>query len=117
MAVLAIVGFCGMAYGKDKAPGAEKPKAEKPLVGELTDITPSAPADGTGKLTVKSGKKTEATETKVDYNKDTKVTIDGADKTIGDLAKGMKVSITPATGTAKEIKAITPKPKAPKAAK
>jgi hypothetical protein len=118
MAVLAIVGFCGMAYAaKDKAP---KAPAEKPLVGELTKNVGAA-ADGTGTLTVKPGKK-DAADVTVNYNKDTKVSVDGtAGKAITDLAVGMKVSITPATGMAADIKATAAKapkaPKAPKAAK
>jgi len=129
LAVLAMCGFCSVGLAKDKAPKdpggdakAGKAKADKPLTGEIVTVTPDKGKDkdkdteavaakpDCGEIAVKSPgkKKTDpAVETKVTSDKDTKVTLDDKDAKIADLKAGMKVSISPATGTAKEIKMTT----------
>ena len=105
MAVLALFGLCTAALAKEKGPKA--PKGEKPLAGEVVSVTPAdatKPDEG-GTIKVTSGGKKAPKETDVAYDKDTKVTINGVDSKVSDLKAGMRVTITPATGTAKEIKA------------
>ena len=110
MAVLALFGLCTAALAKDKGDkGPKAPKGEKPLAGQVVSVTPAdatKPDEG-GTIKVTSGGKKAPKETDVAYDKDTKVTINGVDSKVSDLKAGMRVTITPSTGTAKEIKAAT----------
>lgn len=78
----------------------------------------AAPATIKGKIvkveganvTIKSGRGDAAKEIVVVTDDKTVVTIDGATKTVADLKEKMRVTVTPATGTATKIEAKTPQP-------
>ena len=62
--------------------------------------------DGTNVIIkTRASREAEPVETTVATDADTKVIINGADGKLTDLKEGMFVSITPKTGTAKEIRA------------
>ncbi|HYE19977.1 MAG TPA: hypothetical protein VEA69_16120 [Tepidisphaeraceae bacterium] len=94
MAVLALVGFCGVAIAADK-PAGDKPAAKKAagLAGEVVSV------DGTN---VKI-KKNDGTEVTVATDATTAVMIDGKEAKVADLKAGQKVRVAPESGTATKI--------------
>ncbi|HSI35211.1 MAG: hypothetical protein ACAI43_14415 [Phycisphaerae bacterium] len=92
MAVLALVGFCGVAIAADK-PAGDKPKKAAGLAGEVVSV------DGTN---VKI-KKNDGTEVTVATDASTAVMIDGKEAKVADLKAGQKVRVAPETGTATKI--------------
>jgi hypothetical protein len=105
--VLSLVGVA-----EAKAAKGEKKAKHEGVAGKLVSVS-----DGT--LTIShGGKKAGAKEVTVKTDASTKVTIDGVSgKAVSDLKPGEKVVVSPATGTATEIKATSPKAKAGKTAK
>jgi hypothetical protein len=106
LAIVMVLGLVGTVMAKD--PGASKGQgrgehAAKGLSGKIVRI------DGDS-VVIATKKGDEKVETPVATNKDTKITIDGEAKTIGDLKPGMRVRVEPETGIATEIKATTKKP-------
>ena len=96
--VMIVCGLVGVAQAKKPANGS------KPIKGQIVSVA----ADGTSVVVMTSGKK--ANEVTVTTDKDTKVTIDGAEAKLADLKKDEWVVITPGIGLATEIKASTKKP-------
>ncbi len=96
-AVVAVIMFVGVAFGKEKAP--------KPLKGEVVKV------DGKN-LVVKVKSKTDPKEVTVLTDNSTVVMIEGVKGALADLKPGQMVNITPADGTATKIE--VPKPKAKK---
>jgi hypothetical protein len=89
LAVLALVGFCGVSFAADK-PAAGAKKAG--LRGEVVSV------DGTNvKIKTKDGEVTVATDAS------TAVQIEGKEGKVADLKAGQKVMVTPETGTATKI--------------
>ena len=88
--------------GKEKK-GKEGAAASATLKGKVVSVQDA-------NVVVKAAKKevTVATDDK------TKVTLDGNEAKVADLKAGMLVIVTPAEGTATEIKATSPKEKKPK---
>jgi len=85
----------------------EKPAEQKSLHGKVVKV------DGTNLIvSVKERGAKEAKEVTVATDDKTVVTLDGKDAKLADLTAGMRVKVTPATGTATKIEAKTPKPKA-----
>jgi outer membrane lipoprotein-sorting protein len=82
--------------------------AHKGLRGKIVKV------DGVN-VTVKTGRGETAKEVVVATDDKTVVTVDEKAATVADLKEGMYVKVTPAEGTATEIKAMTKRPeKAPK---
>jgi len=81
-----------------------------PVVGQGTE--PTKPATLRGKVVKVEGTnvvvKTYVKEVTVATDDKTKVTIDGKEAKVADLKAGMHVVVTPAEGTATEIKATSP---------
>ena len=102
LALMAVLSLIGVAQAADKP--AKKPAG---LKGEVVKV------DGTN-LVIKAGTKGEVKEVTVATDDKTEVTVDGAAGKLADLKPGMKVGVTPETGTATKVVAATPKPK-PKA--
>lgn len=99
LSVVAVVAFVSMAYAAD-----EPKDAAKPLAGKITKI------DG-AKITVTSGKATEAKDTVVATDDKTTVTLDDKAAKVADLKEGMHVKVTlgtTATAAAVAIVAKTP---------
>ena len=96
IAVLALVGFCGVAIAADKpAAAGDKPakKAADGVGGEVVSV------DGTNvKIKGKDG-----AEVTVATDANTAVMIDGKEAKVADLKAGQKVRVSPATGTAAKI--------------
>jgi len=97
-----ILGLIGVAQaqvqGKQKAKGEKKPSVSGVVVkveGEKLVV----------KVAPKGG---DAKEVTVTTDNKTKVTLDGKKAALGDLKEGMKVKVTPDTGTAQKIDAKTP---------
>jgi hypothetical protein len=102
---LALLSFVGIAQAAQANKAAKGPKA---LNGTILKI------DGTS-ITVKHPvKNADPKEVVVATDKDTKITLDGNEAKLADLKEGMRVKVTPATGTAKTIDAKTVKPRAKK---
>jgi Cu/Ag efflux protein CusF len=89
-AIVAVLGLVGLAQAKDK--GAPKPKS---LQGVVKSVDA---ANNKVVVTVKDKDQDVTTDA------NTKVIIGGENKTLADLKAGDKVSITPDTGVAAEIK-------------
>jgi hypothetical protein len=98
LAVVAVLGMASFAMAQD----ANAPARVRPLVGQVVSV-----ADGN--VVVKTMGK-NAKEVTVATNKDTVVTIDGADKKVADLTKDLYVVVTPAEGTATKIVATKEAP-------
>ena len=95
---LLVCGLVGVAQ-------AEKPaKGTRPIRGQVVSVA----VDRTNVVVMTVGKK--GGEVTVTTDKETKVTIDGADATLADLKKDMWVIVKPGTGLATSIKASTTKP-------
>jgi hypothetical protein len=107
VAVLAI-GLAGVSEAAKGNKGAGKGGAGKGDHG-LKGVIQSVSADGSVVLT--AGHKKNPTEVTVTTDVHTQVTIDGKEAKLSDLKPGLYALVTPATGTAKEIKASTEKPK------
>jgi len=108
LAVVAVVGLMS-AYafaegGGGEGGGGAAPKAPKAdtLKGKVAEIK----KDASDKITAVV---VEAKKSKTDVAVDdkTKVTVDGKDATLADLKVDMVVEVTPATGTATNIAAMT----------
>ena len=93
-----VCGLVGVAQAKMPADGS------KPIKGQIVSVA----ADGTSVVVMTLGKK--GTEVTVTTDKDTKVTIDGAEAKLADLKKDQWVVVTPGIGLATSIKASTKKP-------
>lgn len=100
LAVALVVGLTAVA----NAAPTSKPAG---LHGKIKSV------DVDKKEVVVTTKERGATETKdvtVTVDDKTTITIDGETKALADLKADMRVKVTPATGTATEIKATTKKP-------
>lgn len=117
LAVALVLGLAGVVSAKDAAPAAAdqpaKEKKDKAAGSKGTVIK----ADDKS-VTIKTGGK-EPKEITYTIDASTKITLDGKDAKASDLKEGLKVAVTPASGTALTIdaKTATAKPKADKAAK
>ena len=100
LAVVAVLGIASFAMAQD----ANAPAKAPGLRGQIVSVA----ADGNVvvKVTSRKGDK----EVTVATNKDTVVTIDGADKKVADLTKDLYVVVTPAEGTATKIVATKEAP-------
>lgn len=111
--VLAL-SLVGVAEAKDAAAkgakGAKKGKKDT-VAGKILSVSGATVTVSTG------GKKAGAKEVSITTDDKTAITIDGTASKVADLKPGEKVVVSPATGTATEIKATSAKAKAPKAAK
>jgi hypothetical protein len=94
------VGALALTFVLGLVNTAHAAKGEKPLHGKFESV------DGTT-VKISSGKKGAETEVSVTTDASTKVTIDGAAATLADLKPGMRLTVTPSTGTATEIAAVT----------
>lgn len=96
-AVLVVMALVGVVSGKEA--GAAK-KAPTKINGVVVKV------EGTN-LVIKQGK--EGKEVTVATDEKTEVVIKGQAGKLADLKEGMKVSVSPVTGTAKKIQVFTPK--------
>ncbi|MFI5377812.1 MAG: hypothetical protein ACHRHE_00780 [Tepidisphaerales bacterium] len=102
--LLALFMFVGSSFARTELAA----KAPKAVQGKITDVA----KDGTTiTVTPKAKAGTTVEDVKITTDDKTKVTVDGAAATIGDLKVGMTVKVTPATGTAATIDAKNPKKK------
>jgi hypothetical protein len=104
--VIGLAGASEAAKGNKGAKGGKGNHADRPLKGVIQSVS----ADGAS-LTLTAGKKSSPMEVTVTTDVNTKVTLDGKEAKISDLKAGLYALVTPSTGTAKEIKASTEKPK------
>jgi hypothetical protein len=103
---IGLAGVSEAAKGNKGAKGGKGAHGDRPLKGVIQSVS----ADGAS-LTLTAGKKTSPMEVTVTTDVNTKVTLDGKEAKLSDLKAGLYALVTPSTGTAKEIKASTEKPK------
>jgi hypothetical protein len=103
--MLAMLGVLSLATCAMAAEGDKKPAHPAGLRGKVVKVDGANVVIMTRARDAKEGKEvTVATDDK------TAVTIDGKDAKVADLKAGMYVSITPETGTATKIAAMTKLP-------
>lgn len=99
---LSLAGASGAQAAGAAAKGAARKKAPQALRGRIVSVSGKA---GNVKLVVHSGGKKNPHDVTVEADLDTKVTLDGKEAHASDLKPGERVTVTPASGTAKTIAA------------
>jgi hypothetical protein len=106
LALVVVLGMVGVAVAAE----GDAPKKTRPpgLRGQVVKV------DGTN-VVVKKWAREEADRKEVTVDASgAAVTIDGAEAKLADLKEGMYVTITPETGKAEKIVAVTKRPERPK---
>ena len=97
---VAMAGASGAQAAGTAKGGAKKSQHAQALRGRIVSVSGKA---GNVKLVVHSGGKKNPHDVTVQADLDTKVTLDGKEAQASDLKPGERVTVTPATGTAKTI--------------
>jgi len=104
LAFVAVFAMAGLAMAQD-APKKERKARPKGIMGKIVKVE-----DGSIIIAKRTRGSKETTEVTVATDADTVVTVDRKKASLADLKADMFVFITPETGTAKKISAMTKRP-------